>query len=201
MFRFLKNALVIGLVILIPVVVVYITIRELVQIMIGFATPIADLLPHGFVREDDPVELVAVILIVLTALLLGLLWTLPLTRHGAEWLEDKTIGKLPMYRMLKSLVAAFLDLEGEKAFQPAILNHEDGTLEPIFVIEDHGADHFVIMQPWTPTTFAGSIKLAPRDRVEFVQTTLDEYSLALTHFGIGLSETIETARQNGDQKD
>ncbi|MBT8055443.1 MAG: hypothetical protein KJO72_00770, partial [Gammaproteobacteria bacterium] len=120
MFRYLKNALVMGLVILIPVVVVYITIRELVEIMIGFATPIADLFPPGFIREDDPVELVAVILIVLTALVLGTVWTLPLTRRAAEWLEGKTIGKLPMYRMLKSLVAAFLDLEDEKAFQPAI---------------------------------------------------------------------------------
>jgi uncharacterized membrane protein len=60
MFGYLKNAIFRGLVILIPVVLVYITIRELVEIMIGFATPIADLLPKGWILQDDPIELVAV---------------------------------------------------------------------------------------------------------------------------------------------
>ena len=64
MFRYIKNAFFRGLVILIPVVLVYITIRELVQIMIEFATPIADLFPHGWIRDDDPVEFIAAILIV-----------------------------------------------------------------------------------------------------------------------------------------
>ena len=66
------SALFRGLVILIPIVLVWITIRELVEIMIGFATPIADLFPAGWVLENDPVELIAAILIVGMALLLGM---------------------------------------------------------------------------------------------------------------------------------
>lgn len=190
MFRYVKNALFRGLVILIPVVLVYITIRELVQIMIEFATPIADLLPPGWVRDDDPVELIAAMLILGTALLLGLIWSAPPMRRGAEWLEKRSLDHLPMYRMMKSLVAAFLDLEDEESFKPACWRHDDGSLEPVYVIGEHGPDMFVVMQPWTPTPFAGSVKVAPRSQVDLVPVTLDEYSLALTHFGHGLSEAL-----------
>jgi len=191
MFSFFKNAIVRGLVILIPVVVLYITLRELVEIMIGFATPIADLFPQGYFREDDSTELIAIILILVTTLILGLIWSIKPTRAAARWLEDKTLNKVPMYRMLVSLVAAFLNLEDEESFKPAQLRHADGMLEPVFVIEEHGEDMYVIMQPWTPTPFAGALKVVPRDRVDLIPVTLDEYSLALTHFGLGLSDALD----------
>lgn len=190
MFGYLKNALLRGLVILIPIVLVYITIRELVEIMIGFATPIADLFPEGWVLEDDPVELIAAILIVGTALLLGVLWSTGPTRRAAEWLENRSLNHVPMYRMMKSLVAAFLDLEDEDSFKPACWRHDDGSLEPVYVIGEHGPDMFVVMQPWTPTPFAGSVKVAPRSQIDLVPVTLDEFSLSLTHFGHGLSEAL-----------
>ena len=191
MFGYLKNALLRGLVVLIPVVLVYVTIRELLEIMIGFATPIADLFPEGWILEDDPVELVAAILIFGTALLLGLVWSAGPTRRAAEWLENRTLSYVPMYRMMKSLVAAFLDLESEESFKPACWRHDDGSLEPVYVIAEHGPDMLVVMQPWTQTPFAGSVKVAPRSQVDFVPVTLDEYSLALTHFGLGLSEALD----------
>jgi uncharacterized membrane protein len=191
MFRFIKNAIVRGLIFLIPVVLLYITLRELFEIMVGFATPIADLFPRGTFTDKDATELIAAILILLAAFLLGLIWSIRPSRVAAQWLEDKTLNRVPMYRMLKSLVAAFLNLEGEKSFQPAQLKHTDGTIEPVYIIEAHGEDMYVIMQPWTPTPFAGSVKVVPRERVEPVPVTLDEFSIALTHFGLGLSETMK----------
>lgn len=191
MFRFLKNILVRGLVILVPLVLVYLTLRELFEVMVALATPIADLFPKGWVRQDDPEKLIALVLILLTALLLGLIWSARPTRRVAEWLEARSFNHLPMYRIMKSLVGAFLNLEEEESFKPASWRHDDGSLEPVFIIGEHGKDMFVVMQPWTPTPFAGSVKVVPKDRVELVPVTLDEYSLALTHFGLGLSEALQ----------
>ena len=65
MFKFVKNAIFKGLIIMIPLVVVLLTIRELFDMMIQFATPLADLFPRGTFTEDiaaDRVEPVAVTL-------------------------------------------------------------------------------------------------------------------------------------------
>ena len=152
MFKFLKNALVRGLVILIPVVLVYLTLRELLEVMIVVATPIADLFPSGWIRKDDPEKLIALVLILLVALLIGAIWSAKPTRRVAEWLESRSLGHLPMYRIMKSLVGAFLNLEDEESFKPASWHHDDGSLEPVFVIGEHGPDMYVVMQPWTPTS-------------------------------------------------
>ena len=191
MFSFLKNAFFRGLIVLIPVVLVYLTIRELFKAMVSLATPIADFISSDWVRENDPVWLIALVLIVLVALLLGLIWTAKPTRRAAEWLESRSLNHLPMYKIMKSLVGAFLNLEDEESFKPACWRHDDGSLEPVFVIGEHGQDMLVVMQPWTPTPFAGSVRVVPRTQVDLVPVSLDEYSLALTHFGLGLSEALQ----------
>ena len=191
MFNFLKTALVRGLVILIPVVLVYLTLRELLEVMIAVATPIADLFPTDWIRKEDPEKLIALVLILLMALLIGAIWSARPTRRVAEWLESRSLDHVPMYRIMKSLVGALLNLEDEESFKPASWHHDDGSLEPIFVIGEHGEDMFVVMQPWTPTPFAGSVRVVPQNQVELVPVTLDEYSLALTHFGQGLSEALQ----------
>lgn len=197
MWKVFKNTLFNGLIILIPLVLVFVTLRELVELMIGFATPIAELLPEGIILEDDWPPLIAVLLIVLSALLVGAAWSMPVTRNATRWLENSSLNRLPMYRMMKSLVAAFLDIESKESFQPAVWRHDDGSQEPVYVIEPHGDDMLVVMQPWTPTPFAGSVRIVPRAQVTEVVVSLDEYSLALTHFGLGLSETLKNKRIPG----
>jgi uncharacterized membrane protein len=175
MFGFIKDAPLRGLVILIPVVLVFLTLRELVELMVEFATPIADLFPPNSILEGDAVGLIALLLILATALLLRLLWSAAPTRRAAEWVETRTLNHVPMYRMMKSLVAAFLNLDSEESFKPATWLHDDDSLEPVYVIEEHADDMVVVMQPRTPTPFAGSVKVVPRSRVELVPVTLDEF--------------------------
>lgn len=196
MFGYFKKILLRGLVVLIPATLIYVTLRELIELMVGFATPIAELLPKGYIRENDPVEIMAFVLIVLFAMLLGLLWSSKLTSRAVRWLESRTLDQLPMYRMIKSLVAAFLDLEDEDSFKPACWRHDDGSLEPVYVIGEHGEDMLVVMQPWTPTAFAGSVKVVPSGQVDLVPVTLDEYSLAMTHYGHGLSEALKKGEKS-----
>jgi len=92
--------------------------------------------------------------------------------------------------MLKSLVGAFLDLESEDSFKPALLENGAGDLEPVYVIEDRGRPRVVVLVPWAPTAFAGSVKLVQRERVHYLNVTLDEFSLSLTHLGTGMSELL-----------
>ncbi len=191
MFEFIKNALIKGLVILIPVVILYITIKEIFGMMVGLATPIADLFPEGTFDHALETEIIAALLIIGTALLLGILASIKPSRIFGSYLESKLLNTLPMYRMLKSLVSAFLNLEDEESFKPAFLRAENGSLEPVYVVEDRSDEFSVVMSPWTPTPFAGTIKLVLSRNVELVPVTLDEFSLALTHFGLGMSDVLQ----------
>ena len=189
MFKFLKSALVNGLVILLPVVLVFLAIKELLDMLVGIATPIADLFPAGSFDHVKETEIIAVLLIAGMAILLGVVSKLKAGRALGRGIEKYTLNKVPMYRMLKSLVAAFLDVE-EKSFKPALMENGSGDLEPVYIIEDRGRPRVVVLVPWAPTAFAGSVKLVQRDRLHPLDVTLDEFSLSLTHLGNGMSELL-----------
>ena len=193
MFNFLKNALVRGLVILIPLVILYVTFRELLEIMVGIATPIADLFPEDTFNTENDTEIIAILLILGTAIFFGSLATIKPARLAGTWFEGKTLDAIPMYRMLKSLMAAMLNIEDEQSFKPAFFHTSDGIREPVYVVEDNGKGLSVVMYPWSPTAFAGSIKVVPSDRIELLPVTLDQFSLAVTHFGLGMSEVIDAS--------
>ena len=190
MIKFFKSALVNGLVILLPVVLVFLAIKEILAMLVGIATPIADLFPAGTFDHVKETEIIAVILIVGMAVILGILSKVKVGRVLGHGIEKYTLYKIPMYRMLKSLVGAFLDLESEDSFKPALLENSNGDMEPVYVIEDCGRPRVVVLIPWAPTAFAGSVKLVGRERIHYLGVTLDEFSLSLTHLGTGMSELL-----------
>ena len=190
MIKFFKSALVNGLVILLPVVLVFLAIKEILAMLVGIATPIADLFPAGTFDHVKETEIIAVLLIVGMAVILGILSKVKAGRVVGHGIEKYTLYKIPMYRMLKSLVGAFLDLESEDSFKPALLENDSGDMEPVYVIEDRGRPRVVVLVPWAPTAFAGSVKLVGRERIHYLDVTLDEFSLSLTHLGTGLSELL-----------
>jgi uncharacterized membrane protein len=190
MIKFLKSALVNGLAILLPVVLVFLAIKEIFGLLVGIATPIADLFPAGTFDHIKETEIIAVLLIMGMAIILGVLSKIKAGRILGHSIEKYTLYKVPMYRMLKSLVGAFLDLESEDSFKPAFLENASGDLDPVYVIEDRGRPRVVVLVPWAPTAFAGSVKLVQRERVHYAGVSLDEFSLALTHLGTGMSELL-----------
>ena len=199
MFRFLKSTLFTGLLILIPLVVLYIAIRELLQLLVGFATPIADLFPRGTFDHVRETEIIAVLLVLGSAFIIGLIAKVKMGSRIGKSIERNSLEKIPMYRMLKSLVGAFLDIESENSFKPALIAEPSGEMTPCYVIEDGGGSRVVVLIPKAPSAFSGFVKIIPRDAISYVPVSLDEFSLSITHFGLGMSDHLPDTRQSGDR--
>lgn len=192
MINALKKAFFKGLVILIPLVLLWITIRELAELLVAFAEPIADALPAGSFDWVRNPELVAPLLIVVIALLLGALAAIPFIHRAGSWLEQNTLGHLPLYRMIKTFVTAFLELEDAASFRPALILDGEGGAEPCYIIEERDdSEGVVVLVPWSPASFAGSVKIVPSRCLKRLDTTFDEFSLSLANFGLGMTNLLE----------
>jgi len=190
--NWIKKAFFQGLIVLIPLVLLWLTIRELAELLVAFAEPVADAFPAGTFDWVRNPQLVAPILIVLIAILLGMLASVPAIRTAGAALERNTLGHLPLYRMIKTFVIAFLEVEDATSFRPALIIDDEGGAEPCYVIEDvpeHA--NIVVLVPWSPASFAGSVRLVPRGRVKRINVTFDEFSLSLANFGLGLNSIIK----------
>ena len=190
MWKFVKNALFGGLGVLLPILLLIIVLKEFVELLIGLATPIADLLPKEMIESFPEIEVLAVLLIVAAALVLGLLSMIPMVRAAGEVFERRILSKVPVYLPIKGLLQALLGSDQAEKFQPAFIRNEDASLEPCYIVEDVGRHRLFVLVPWTPASFAGSLKLVPRERVHPIHLTFDEFSLAIGHFGVGLADSL-----------
>jgi uncharacterized membrane protein len=190
MLKFLKSTLFTGLLILLPVLFLIIIIKEFLELIIGLATPIADLFPRETIEGVPETNILAVLLILAAALTLGILARLPFSAAFGQYLEQRTLNRLPVYRPLKTLLYALLGSEQSQSFKPAFIVSDSGVLDPAYIVEDTGRPRLVVLVPWTPASFAGALKLVPREKVHKLDLTLDEFSLAIGHYGVGLSSLL-----------
>jgi uncharacterized membrane protein len=193
----LKTTLLGGLFILLPLLLLCLAIQEVFGLLVALATPIADLFPEGtFDRIASP-EVIAVLLIIVASFALGLLARLALTRRVGLWIESRTVGRLPLYSVLKQLLRRFVEIEGDTTFQPALFDAGDDRQDLIYAIEDLGDGRMVILVPRAPTGFAGQVRIVPRDRVRLLEVTVGEVSKVLGHWGVGTGAMLRSAAAAG----
>lgn len=190
--KFVKRVWFRGLVILLPLLFLIIILREFIELMIGLATPIADLMfTEEFIAAFPSIEVLALLLLAAVSLIVGILSVIPFLASACGWLEERTLDRLPVYVPLKTLLGALLGARKEQNFRPAFLLSEDGReAAPVYIVEDTGRPRLGVLQPRTPMSFSGEMRWVPRDRVMQLDISFDEFSLAIGHYGIGLSDAL-----------
>jgi len=184
--EFLKTTALGGLVVLLPVLLLYLVLAEALDLVVAIATPIADLFPEGtFDKITSPV-IIALILIVGVSFLVGLGLRLGAARRLGRSIEHYVLGRLPMYNVLKSLTMGFTEAGENAAFRPAMLISADGYRELAYVVEDHNDGNATVLVPLAPMPFTGSLKIVNRERIETLDVNLGDFTKVLSHWGVGV---------------
>ena len=179
-----------GFFVFFPLLLFSMFFKEALQLVVAMGMSIAALFPKvTFDQAKFPVPL-ALFLIVVVSFLFGLVLRSEAGRRLGIWIERKTLGRLPAYNAFKSLTSGFKGTKESEAFKPALLISPDGTNELAYVIEDYGDGSMTVMLPWSPTPFAGSIKIVNRERVKLLDTSLGSFTMVLSHWGIGTRKLI-----------
>jgi uncharacterized membrane protein len=191
MMEFLKTCLLGGLFVLIPLLIFYMLFSELLDAVVGLATPIADLFPEEtFDKLSDPI-FIAVPLLLVAAFIFGLaLKSQALTRAGA-WIERTTLMRLPLYNAVKRLGEGLTGAESDTAFKSGLLNNADGSAELVYLIEEHGDGNLTVLVPLAPAGFTGSVKVVHADRITRLNSSIGDASKVIAHWGVGTSDLLK----------
>jgi uncharacterized membrane protein len=188
--EFLKTTALGGLFVVLPVLLLYLLLGEILDLVVWLATPIADLFPKGTLENLTEPLPIAVILIVGVSFVIGLAMRVEAGRSLGAWTERKVLGRLPGYNALKSLTKAFAEAGEGAPFRPALLRSSEGVREVIYVVEDHGDGQVSILAPWAPTAFSGLVKVVGKDQVEMLDSNLGEASRVISQWGVGVRDLI-----------
>lgn len=188
--EFLKTCLIGGLLVLLPLVLFYLLLSELLQVVVALATPIADLFPKGTFDQVKMPVVLGIILIVGASFVFGLALRSVALRRLGTWLERTLLGRLPLYNAVKQLGRGLVGAQEDNAFRSAVLNSPNGEKEIVLVIEDYGDGEVTVLVPWAPASFAGSVKIINSDRIEMLDASLGDTSRVLAHWGVGAKELL-----------
>jgi uncharacterized membrane protein len=189
--EFLTTSLRGGLLVLLPLVLFYLLMDEIIELLVAMATPIADLFPRGLFDNLKLPGLIALILLVGASFVFGLALRSANLRRFGSWLEETLLGKLPIYKAVKRLSQGLLGAKEDGVFKPAVLHSENGQREIVYMIEEDGKGQVTVLVPWAPASFAGSLKIISRDRIELLDSNLGDTSRVLSHWGVGTFELLE----------
>jgi uncharacterized membrane protein len=191
--KFIKTTLIGGLLVVFPLLVLWLAIREIGAMLIAMADPIGHalelVLPVGLLDRMYFLGLISGILILAVSFIAGLLlrsqW---LTRLGRS-IEEAVLAKLPMYTMLKRLSASWI--AGQKqSFSPVLYNTGEGAQDPCFAIKDHGDGRVTVLMPFAPAAFAGTVRIVSKADLDYLDCSFDELSRSIVNFGIDLHEYV-----------
>jgi len=191
--KFLKTTLLGGLFVLLPLMLLWLGLKEIGGLLEMMAAPIADLLadlfPPGAFENLTAPGVVATVLIIATSLILGLAARSAWLRSIGRRIEHSVLNKVPMYRMLKIISSSLIGSDSGEVC-PALIADGSGGGDPCYVIEKHRDGRATVLLPWSPASFAGSIKVVQQSDLEYLSCSLDEFSRSLSQIGVGVEECL-----------
>ena len=192
----IKTSILGGALVLVPLLIVYMLISELVELIIALVFPILELLPGNFVDWfGDPVY-PAIIALVCISFLAGLAMRSSTVNSISTKIERDFLNKIPMYRAVTKLTRGALGEKGKRVFGCGILELTPGVREIVYIAEDPGNGYLTILTPLSPTGFNGPLKIVESDKVERISASVGEASIAISEWGVGLQEIAGKSGQS-----
>ncbi len=193
--NFLKTTLLGGLFILLPLMLLWLGLKEIGGLLEAMATPIADMIPGKYFEDLTAPGVVATFLIIGASFILGLAARSTWLSNIGHSIENSVLNRVPMYRMLKVISSALIDSDAGEV-KPALITDGTGGGDPCYVIEKHKDGRATVLLPWSPASFAGSIKAVQQSDLEFLACSLDEFSRSLSRIGVGVEECLNQQLSN-----
>jgi uncharacterized membrane protein len=182
----LKNALVAGLLVVLPAWLALLLIVGLLTKLGIVVKPIAGQLPDG-VNHPQIVALASFLLVCLCA---GLIVRTPAGRFLGSILGKHVFSQVPGYVPLRTIANQFADLDKREGFMPSLVEVEDGSLSPGFLIERHDDGRCTVFIPSAPTPMAGAILIMPGERVHEIDVPMGTILGCVSKWGTGAGELL-----------
>ena len=183
--EFVKNTLVGGLLIVVPIYLAVLLLLKAMQSVMGLVRPLAQLLP-AWIPADN---ILSLLLVLSLCFLIGLAVRAPTGRALRERLEQSLFERIPGYALFRSLTQRLAGESRENVWQPALAEIED-ALVPAFIIEELEDGRFTVFVPSIPTPLAGAVYVLSRERVHPLDVPFTQAIQTVSRWGSGAKDLV-----------
>jgi uncharacterized membrane protein len=110
-------------------------------------------------------------------------------RRITGWSETSVLGRLPQYRLMKSMAEGLAHIESASGLKPALVTIEDGW-QIAYVLEQLENGWVAVFLPQAPTPMAGNVMYFPADRVRPLGVTMVQAISIVKALGVGSAAAL-----------
>jgi uncharacterized membrane protein len=188
--QFLRITLSGGILFLLPVVLIVMLLNKARVILLKISEPLHKSLPD-LILGLDGANLLAIVLIIATCFISGLIFRSSRVRKGISALEEHVLSYLPGYAMLKSITTDAIGDASEHNMTTVLIRDGD-TWNIGFLVEEIGKLCTVFI-PEAPRHDSGEIKIVPTDWVKKIGVPSSKAARSLQRYGKGAANWIGNA--------
>lgn len=192
--EFLKSALIGGLVVLLPIVLVSFLVDEAYDFLVAIIDPITEAWPVDDIGGIEVASILAIFLLLGFCVAVGVAVRTTIGSKIMEKVEGKILDRLPTYRLMKTLSRQLTGAaaEGETGFSPAVLSVGKDARQLVYLIEQHDNGFSTIMIPSAPTASVGPIQYVNSERVRPIDAPLGQVMQCIQECGYGGRQYFES---------
>ena len=183
--QFLVNALVGGLLIVLPIYLAVLVLLKGMQSVAALVRPLSLLLPDWLPAES----LLSLALVLVVCFVIGIAVRTRLGGILRERMERSLFERLPGYTLFRSLTQRLAGEDRENAWKPALVEIEE-ALVPAFIIEEFEDGRFTVFVPSVPTPLAGAVYILGRERVHLLDVPFTQAVTSISRWGSGSKELV-----------
>jgi uncharacterized membrane protein len=183
--EFLFNALVGGLLIVVPIYLAVLVLLKGMQSVAALVRPLTGLVPAWLPAEN----LLSLALVLVVCFLIGVAVRTRLGRRLRERIEKSLFERLPGYALFRSLTQRLAGEGRESVWKPALVEIEE-ALVPAFIIEELEDGRFTVFVPSVPTPFAGAVYILTRERVHALDVPFTQAIQSVSRWGSGSKDLV-----------
>jgi uncharacterized membrane protein len=189
---FLKTTLIGGLVLVIPLVITVLLVREAIRLAATVLRPVAEFLPVDRLGGVIVADIVAGLAILALCFLAGAVIGTGLGRFVSRHVEQIALRRVPGYSILKGVARGMVGLETESDLSVALARIEDAWMLA-FLVERHANGLLTVFVPSAPTPAAGAVYYLTADRIKILNVPVSAAVACIVRLGVGSRELLQQA--------
>lgn len=191
MIKFIRHTILGGLLVVLPVIVILILLKQAFTTIRAFFAPFAAMLPFETLFPGLWAGLALILLSFLAGLLLQIRPLRRLMSADYDWLSEH----FPMFRLLRGFDESLLENRGDQPIKAALAEIED-ALVPAFVMEELADGRLVVFVPAVPRPIEGALYILTRERVHLLDIGVGQVARCVSHWGVGSEELVKAMRKS-----
>lgn len=194
---FIKTSLLGGTLVVLPIVILILVFKWLYEFIADKIKPLTYVLSETAKLQEFAASLLAIILIILSFFIVGIIVKTRLGKFTFTYLEQILFSRLPLYKIIKETTLQLVGSEKTLFKHVALVRlFGDETRVTAFITEEHDDGSYTVFVPSGPAPTAGFIYHLTKDKVQKIKYPVDKAMKTIISLGVGSKEMISLLNAN-----